>query len=83
MAQVVSRRLLTVEAQVSPCEICGGRRGTGTGFPRVLGSPRQYHSNVALGSIYHMGGKQQACWWPQFRDIVSCHRHEQQPDSYF
>jgi hypothetical protein len=27
--------------------------------------------------IYHLWDKQQAHWWPQFRDIVSPHRHEQ------
>jgi hypothetical protein len=36
MAQAVSRRPLTAEARVrsrvSPCEICGGQSGTGTGF---------------------------------------------------
>jgi hypothetical protein len=36
MAQAVSRRLLTAEARVrsrvSPCGICGGQSGTGTGF---------------------------------------------------
>jgi hypothetical protein len=37
MAQAVSRRPLTAEAwvrsRVSPCRICGGQNGTGTGFP--------------------------------------------------
>jgi hypothetical protein len=36
MAQAVSRRHLTAEAwfrsRVSPCGICGGQSGTGTGF---------------------------------------------------
>jgi hypothetical protein len=36
MAQVVSRRYLTAEARVhvgfSPCGICGGKSGTGTGY---------------------------------------------------
>jgi hypothetical protein len=41
MAQAVSRRPLTAEARVrsrvTPCGICGGQSGTGTGFsPRVL-----------------------------------------------
>jgi hypothetical protein len=36
MAQAVSRRPLTAEARVrsrvSPCGLCGGQSGTGTGF---------------------------------------------------
>jgi hypothetical protein len=52
MAQAVSRRPLTTEARVrsrfSPCGICGGQRGTGTGFfPSTLVFPCQFHSTGA------------------------------------
>jgi hypothetical protein len=46
MAQAVSRRPLTAEAQVSLCGICGEQRGTETGFALVF--PCQYHSTLAL-----------------------------------
>jgi hypothetical protein len=53
MAQVVSRRPLTVEARVrapvNPCGICGGQSGTGTDFsPSSSVVPCQYHPTVAL-----------------------------------
>jgi hypothetical protein len=56
IAQAVSDRPLITEAQirtwVSPCGICGGQSGTGTGFSLSSSVfPCQYHSTTALHLI--------------------------------
>jgi hypothetical protein len=53
MAQAVSRRPLTAEArvctQVSPCGVCGGQSGNGTGFYTSFSVfPCQHNFTVAL-----------------------------------
>jgi hypothetical protein len=55
MAQAVSRRPLTAEAhvrsRVSPCEICVGQSGTGTGFsPSTSVFPCQF---LSIGAPLH------------------------------
>jgi hypothetical protein len=60
MAQAVSLRPLTAEAQVwvrvSPCGICGGQNGTEIGFLRVIRyCPVNNHSTMALHTHVSLG----------------------------
>jgi hypothetical protein len=68
-----------VRARVSPCGICGGRSGTGTGSsPSSSGFTCKYHSVMPFHHssihIYHLGDEQYTRWLTQFRDVVSPHR---------
>jgi hypothetical protein len=52
-------RLLTAEARVSPCGICGEQSSTGKGFSQSSsGFPCQCHSTVAPHT-HNLGGEQQ------------------------
>jgi hypothetical protein len=67
MAQVVSRRPLIAEdrvrARVSPCGICGGQSGSGSGFsPSTSVSPVSIFPPWFSMLIYHMGDEQEVRW---------------------
>jgi hypothetical protein len=77
MAQAVSRRPLTAEARVrsrvSPCGICGGQSGTGTGFspstlvflvnfiPPMLHAPLQGRRKKQIIFITRLHNKPHSC----------------------
>jgi hypothetical protein len=79
--QATGRRHLNAEARVracvSPCRFCGGQSGSGTDFsPSSSAFPCQHLPRAPSWCIiqeWTIGSL-----WPQFRDVVSPHRHEQQ-----
>jgi hypothetical protein len=82
MVQAISCWPITAEyrlrARVGKCWICDGQSGNGTGFSSISSAVScQHHSTVTLHIHISPGNEQQACLWPQFRDIVSLHGQEQ------
>jgi hypothetical protein len=83
MAQVVTQLPNTearVYACISPCGFVVDKVALGQVFLlRSLVFTCQYHAIMAFHTyIYHLGDERLACWWPQFRNIISRHEHEQQ-----
>jgi hypothetical protein len=67
-----------VRSRVTPCEICGGKSGSGIGF--TLSSSVSSVNIITPWLSSHMSPG--ACWWLQFRDIVSLHRYRQEEGTH-
>jgi hypothetical protein len=78
VAQAVSRWTLTVEARFrGRVEICGGQSVASRVFS-LSSSVSPVSSIPPWFHTHYLGDEQWARLWPQFRDIVLHHRHEQQ-----
>jgi hypothetical protein len=86
MDQVVSLHHLSAEAQVrarvSACGVCYGQSDNVEVLLRII---RFYPVSIIPRRffilIHHPGNKQLAPWWPQFGDVISPNRREQQQDN--
>jgi hypothetical protein len=80
VSQAVSRWPLTVEARFRVhVGFVVEETGTGTRFSPNYSSisPVNIIPPWLPIFIHNLGYEQQTRWWPQFRDIISPHRHEQ------
>jgi hypothetical protein len=44
---------------------------------RIMSLPYRYHSTMVFHAHVSPGDEQLARWWPQFKNLVTPHRHEQ------
>jgi hypothetical protein len=54
------------------------KRHWGWFFSEFFSFPSNINPRWLSMFTYHLRDEQQACCWPQFRDIISPHQHEQQ-----
>jgi hypothetical protein len=101
IAQAISRQLLTAEAGVharlNPCGVCGGQRGSGTGFPLspsvfrcqyllpLLHIKSCYHVGMVKGSVRGPVGPADTCLTPiaTITQILACLKVGQSPMDVF
>jgi hypothetical protein len=69
--------LARVRARSSPCAICGGKVALGQVFLRVLRFSLVSITSPCFSTHISLGDEQRTCWWPQFKNIILPHRHEQ------
>jgi hypothetical protein len=94
MVQAVSHRSVTAVArlriQVSPCVICGGQSGTGSGFsPSTSAFPCQYHaanaphSSSSTHCLYHKDKRAKPEYLTKSTTLTESGHHWKQKNFYF